>query len=96
MLWIRSRGSSEYPMVSSEETTYQVTLCTDARLWSSKQKMAIGMPIYMLLQVAICFDVQNNLDWMNYLLTLWEFNHSSGPDSEHDDGHCSSTTHLKM
>jgi hypothetical protein len=42
---------------------------------------------HMLLQVADCFDVWNVLDRMSYLLLLWEFDHSSGHDSEPVQNH---------
>jgi hypothetical protein len=40
---------------------------------------------HMLLQVADCMDVWNNLDRMSYIFPLWEFDHSSGHDSERKD-----------
>jgi hypothetical protein len=51
---------------------------------------------HMLLQVADCQDVWDYLDRTSYLLPLWEFDHSSGHDSEREDGLTTSATHLKM
>jgi hypothetical protein len=51
---------------------------------------------HMLLQVVDCFDVWNNLDRTSYLLPLWEFDHSSGHDSEREDGLTTSPAQLKM
>jgi hypothetical protein len=51
---------------------------------------------HMLLQVTDCLDVWNNLDRTSYLFPLWEFDHSSGHDSERKDGLTTSATNLKM
>jgi hypothetical protein len=51
---------------------------------------------HMLVQVQDCMDVWNSLTWTSYLLPLWEFDHSSGHDSEREDGLTTSTAHLKM
>ncbi len=51
---------------------------------------------HMLLQVANCFNVWNFLARTSYLPPLWEFDHSSGHNSEEEDELTTSVTHLKM